>query len=103
LYGTTEQGGGEYNGGTIFRLNVGLGPFVALETTSGAVGAKVTILGTDLPGASSVTFNGTPATFTVNAIGSAITTTVPNGATTGTVQVVTPNGALQSNAVYRVR
>ncbi len=103
LYGTTDGGGGRYNGGTIFSLNEGLAPFVALQTSSGAVGAKVTILGTDLIGASSVTFNGTPATFTVNAIGSAITTTVPNGATTGTVQVVTPNGALQSNAVYRVR
>jgi hypothetical protein len=84
-------------------LSEGLGPFVSLQTSSGAVGAKVTILGTDLVGASSVTFNGTPATFTVNAIGSAITTTVPNVATTGTVQVVTPKGALQSNVAYRVK
>jgi uncharacterized repeat protein (TIGR03803 family) len=103
LYGATVQGGGPYSGGTIFLLNVDLGPFVALETTSGAVGAKVTILGTDLIGASSVTFNGTPATFTVNSTGSAITTTVPAGASTGTVQVVTPNGTLQSNVVYTVK
>jgi uncharacterized repeat protein (TIGR03803 family) len=104
LYGTTEEGGpGAYAGGAIFMLSVGLGPFVALQTTSGQVSAKVTLLGTDLTGATSVTFNGTPATFTVNAIGSAITATVPIGATTGTVQVVTPNGALQSNVAYRVK
>ena len=103
LYGTTDGGGGRYNGGTIFSLNEGLAPFVALQTSSGAVGAKVTILGTDLIGASSVTFNGTPATFTVNSTGSAITTTVPAGASTGTVQVVTPNGTLQSNVVYTVK
>jgi len=101
FYGTTEQGGA-HNGGEIFLLNMGLGPFVALQRSSGVVGAKVTILGTDLIGASSVTFNGTPATFTINAIGTAITATVPQGATTGTVQVVTPNGTLQSNVVYRV-
>jgi hypothetical protein len=63
----------------------------------------VSILGTDLTGASSVTFNGTPATFTVNTTGSAITSMVPIGATAGTVQVVTPNGTLNSNVVYRVR
>jgi uncharacterized repeat protein (TIGR03803 family) len=102
LYGTTVAGGTRYNGGVIFSLNLGLGPFVALQTTSGEVGAKVTILGTDLAGATSVTFNGTSATFTVNSTGSAITSTVPQGATTGTVQVVTPNGILNSNVVYRV-
>jgi uncharacterized repeat protein (TIGR03803 family) len=103
VYGATQQGGEEDNGGVIFMLNMGLSPFVALQTTSGEVGAKVSILGTDLTGASSVTFNDTPATFTVNSTGSAVTATVPQGATTGTVQVVTPNGTLQSNVVYRVR
>jgi uncharacterized repeat protein (TIGR03803 family) len=103
FYGTTAQGGSEANGGVIFALNTGLGPFVALERSSGAVGSRVTILGTDLTGASSVTFNGTTATFSVNANGSAITATVPQGATTGTVQVVTPSGVLNSNVVYRIR
>jgi uncharacterized repeat protein (TIGR03803 family) len=103
FYGTTPSGGSGNNSGVIFRLNIGLGPFVALERSSGAVRSKVTILGTDLTGASSVTFNGTAATFSVNAIGSAITATVPQGATTGTVQVVTPSGTLNSNVVYRIR
>jgi uncharacterized repeat protein (TIGR03803 family) len=102
LYGTTTKGGDRYNGGIIFSLNLGLGPFVALQTNSGEVGAKVTILGTDLVGASTVTFNGTAATFTINSTGTALTTTVPTGATTGTVQVVTPNGTLNSNVAYTV-
>jgi uncharacterized repeat protein (TIGR03803 family) len=102
LYGTTLQGGVR-DGGMIFSDNLGLGPFIALKTSFGEVGTKVILLGTDLTGASSVTFNGAPATFTVNSTGSAITTTVPTAATTGTVQVVTPNGALNSNVVYKVR
>ncbi len=68
----------------------------------GRTGASIGILGTDLTGATSVTFNGsTSATFTV-ASPSLITTTVPAGATTGTVQVVTPGGTLSSNAPFRV-
>jgi uncharacterized protein (TIGR03437 family) len=65
------------------------------------VGAAVKILGSDLIGATSVTFNGTAATFTVVSR-YLITTTVPAGATTGTVQVVTPNGTLSSNLPFRV-
>jgi uncharacterized protein (TIGR03437 family) len=65
------------------------------------VGARVKILGTNLTGATSVSFNGTPAVFKV-ASGSKITTTVPTGATTGTVQVVTPSGTLSSNVPFRV-
>jgi hypothetical protein len=41
------------------------------------------------------------ATFTVVS-GSEITTTVPVGATTGTVQVVTPSSTLSSNVPFRV-
>ena len=68
---------------------MGLGPFVETQPTSGKVGAAVKILGTNLTGATSVTFNGTAAVFTV-ILSSLITTTVPAGATTGTVQVTRP-------------
>jgi uncharacterized protein (TIGR03437 family) len=62
----------------------------------------VTILGTDLTGATRVTFNGTAATFSVVSP-SQISTTVPNGATTGIVHVVTPSATLSSNAPYTIQ
>jgi len=99
FYGTTE-GGGAANAGTVFSLSVGLGPFVETLRTYGTVGA-VEILGTDLTGATSVSFNGTAAAFTVVAP-SLITATVPVGASSGTVQVVTPSGTLSSNVPFRV-
>jgi uncharacterized repeat protein (TIGR03803 family) len=111
LYGTTEYGGANGpNGpcsnspgcGTVFSLSVGLGPFVKINPTSGAVGATVTILGNSLTGSTNVTFNGTASTFTVVSA-SEITTTVPAGATTGTVKVVTPGGTLSSNVPFTVR
>jgi uncharacterized repeat protein (TIGR03803 family) len=100
LYGTASEGGAN-NWGTVFSLSVGFGPFVEVLPTSGKVGAAVKILGTDLTGATSVTFNGTAATFTVRSR-YLITTTVPTGATTGTVQVVTPSGTLSSNVPFRM-
>jgi uncharacterized repeat protein (TIGR03803 family) len=100
LYGTTQAGGASGEG-TVFSLSVGLGPFVETQTTSGKVGAAVKILGTNLTGATSVTFSGTAAIFKVVS-GSLITTTVPVGATTGEVKVKTPRGSLKSNVVFRV-
>jgi uncharacterized repeat protein (TIGR03803 family) len=100
LYGTTVVGGERY--GTLFSLSVDLGPFVKTLTTSGKVGAAVKILGNDLTGATSVTFNGVAAEFKVNSA-SEITATVPAGATTGTVQVITPAGTLESNVPFEVK
>ena len=70
LYGTTPYGGNlsDCNGlgcGTVFSLSMGLGPFITTLPSSGKIGTAVKILGTDLKGASSVTFNGTAATFKV--------------------------------------
>src|SRR5260370_21572804 len=99
FYGTTRVGGSK-NDGTVFRLDMGLGPFVKTVPTAGKVGVKVKILGTSLTGATSVNFNGVAATFTVVSA-TEITTTVPTGATTGTVQVVTPGGTLLSNVAFQ--
>ena len=100
FYGTT-YGGGTHDDGTVFRLSVELGPFVKTLPTSAKVGKAVKILGTDLTGATSVSFNGTAAVFTVVS-SSLITTTVPAGATSGQVQVMTPSGTLSSNVPFRV-
>jgi len=74
---------------------------VETQLTSGRVGAAVKILGTDLTGATSVTFNGTAAVFKVVSA-SLITTTVPEGATTGKVEVKTPRSTLKNNVDFRV-
>jgi uncharacterized repeat protein (TIGR03803 family) len=102
FYGTTYYGGAS-DYGTVYSLSVGLGPFVETQPTSGPAGGTVKILGTDLTGATSVSFNGTAAVFTVDSH-SLIAATVPTGATTGTVQVVTPrSGTLSSNVPFTVR
>jgi hypothetical protein len=106
FYGTTEYGGANNNCylgcGTIFSLPVGLGPFVETQPTSGEVGKAIEILGTNLTGATSVTFNGTAAMFTVKSK-SEITTAVPAGATTGKVRVTFPHRTLTSNVPFRVK
>ena len=81
---------------------MGLGPFVETRPTSGKVGAAVTILGTNLKRATSVTFNGTTAMFTVVSK-SEIKTTVPVGASSGTVKVTTTTKTLKSNVAFLVR
>ncbi len=108
FYGTTEYGGVvcspnsvDVGCGTVFSLSVGLGAFVETQTTSGEVGASVKILGTNLKGATRVAFNGTPASFKLVS-GSEITATVPPGATTGKVRVVTPGGTLSSSVPFRI-
>jgi uncharacterized protein (TIGR03437 family) len=79
-----------------------LGPFVETQPTSGKVGAVVKILGTNLTGATGVTFNGIAALYTVVSP-TLIRTTVPTGASTGKVQVTIPGGTLLSNVAFRVR
>jgi uncharacterized repeat protein (TIGR03803 family) len=104
FYGTANYGGSnpDCSCGTVFSLSVGLGPFVETVPAYGPSGTAVMILGTDLTGATSVSFNGTAATFTV-ASATLITTTVPAGATTGPVTVVTPSsGTLTSNLPFTI-
>jgi hypothetical protein len=75
-----------------------------VETTppSGKVGAKVIILGNNLKGATRVAFNGADATITSDS-DTEITTTVPTGATTGEVEVMTAAGKkLESNVFFQV-
>jgi uncharacterized repeat protein (TIGR03803 family) len=111
FYGTTSYGGGsttcpyDFGCGTTFSLSVGLGPFVETVPASGNVGAAVRILGTDLKGATGVTFNGTAATFQIISK-SEIETSVPAGATAGPVRVTTKvkgiKNTLKSNVAFQV-
>jgi hypothetical protein len=106
LYGATFTGGipgscSSFGCGVVFSVSNNLQPFVETNVPSGKVGTSVTILGTNLTGATAVTFNQTPATYTVLS-SSQIRATVPSGATTGAVQVVTPSGTLASIMAFTV-
>jgi uncharacterized repeat protein (TIGR03803 family) len=105
FYGTASYGG--YTKfctegcGTVFSLDMGLGPFVAFVQGAGHVGQIGGILGQGFTGTTSVALNGTPASFTVVS-DTFIRATVPPGATTGFVTVVTASGTLTSNVPFRV-
>ncbi len=100
FYGEAQFWGANGDG-TLFSLSVGLKPFVKTVELLGKAGATIHILGTNLTGATGVSFNGAAAAFTVNSA-TLITATVPAGATTGFVTVTTPKGTLKSNTIFRV-
>jgi uncharacterized repeat protein (TIGR03803 family) len=104
LYGTTGEGGpgdSGYGYGTVYKISIGSSPMVKTVPTAGKVGKQVLILGNGLTGTSSVTFSSVPAAFTVES-DTYIKATVPKGATTGVVSVVTPAGTLNSNPQFVV-
>ena len=80
------------------------GPSItSFSPTTGPVGTSVVINGSNLTGATLVRFNGVSATpFTVNSTGTQITTTVPTGATSGLIQVVTSAGTATSATSFTV-
>lgn len=101
FYGSAEYGGA-YGYGAVYSLNMGLAPFITFVQHTGKVGHTAQILGQGLTGATSVTFNGVPATsFSVKS-DTYMTAVVPSGATTGTVTVTTPSGTLNGNRSFRI-
>lgn len=100
FYGTMEEGGAKGKG-VIFSLDVGLSPFVSIEPPFGKVGTVVSILGNGLTGTTGVSFNGATSAFRIVS-DTLISATVPAGATSGTVTVTAPGGALPSNLAFRI-
>ncbi len=100
FYGSSSQAG-PYNSGTLFSLDLGLGPFVTFVRAAGKVGQTGGILGQGFTGTTSVSLSGIPASFTVVS-DTYIKATVPAGATTGYVTVTTPSGVLTSNVPFHV-
>src|SRR5262249_58762847 len=90
--------GGTATSATSFTIHPAITSFTP---TSGPVGTTVVITGTRLPGASSVTFNGVAASYTVNS-STQITATVPSGATTGKIKVNTGGGSGTSATNFTV-
>jgi len=106
FYGTTASGGNslppcEGRCGTIYSLDVGLGPFVTFVQPFGKIGETGGVLGQGFTGTTSVMLNGVSANFAVVS-DTFIKATVPEGATTGYVTVTTPGGKLTSNVPFHV-
>jgi len=77
----------------VFRV---IPAITGIAPPNGPVGTPVTITGTGLTQASRVTFGGTKATtFTVNSA-TQVTATVPSGAKTGGIGILTPGGLASS-------
>ena len=106
LYGTAV-GEGTYQLGTIFSLDLGLPPpkphIGLFEPASEAVGKWVLLWGSNLLGATAVSFNGTPATKFAVASSQGVFAEVPSGATSGPITITTPNGASTSKQSFTVQ
>jgi uncharacterized repeat protein (TIGR03803 family) len=109
IYGTTRYGGTgtdptcNANCGLFFSLDAGLSPYAALSPFAGARGSRITILGQGFTRASSVTFGGATASFTIVS-DTCIVATVPTFANSGRVTVIFGRiGNLASNRNFIVR
>jgi uncharacterized repeat protein (TIGR03803 family) len=107
LYGFTIHGGdtnvcGGDGCGVFYSLDLGLGEFVTLGSTSGKEGTKVGILGQGFTSATTVSFGGTKATTVTRSGSTYLTATVPTGALTGSVTVTTGSTTLTSAQTFSV-
>jgi len=94
----TTPGNGSIVTTTRFTITPAITSFAP---TLGAVGSGVTISGTNFTGATAVSFGGRAASFTVSNSGT-ITTTVPFGASTDPITVITLDGTATSAASFTV-
>lgn len=95
---TVTTAGGTGSSATAFTVRPSISGF---SPASGPVGSAVTISGSGLAGATSVTFNGVSASFTATS-STSISTTVPATATSGAITVVTPAGSATSATSFVV-
>ncbi|MGA2593363.1 MAG: choice-of-anchor tandem repeat GloVer-containing protein [Bryobacteraceae bacterium] len=105
LYGVTE-GGGTYQGGTIWVLDAGLPPpkprIESVIPQAGAVDQRVLLWGKSLLGATAVSFNGTAAGHFAVASSQGVWAWVPSGATTGPITITTPNGSFTTTQSFTI-
>jgi len=96
-------GSGEDGGSVVYSINTGLGPLLLTVPLAAEVGTSVRILGSNLTGATAVSFNGTSQPEFTVVSASEITTTVPEGATSGKIEVTTAGGTVVStSAVFEI-
>ena len=89
---------------TNFTVTTTGAPTIAsFNPTSGPVGTSVRITGTNLTGATAVSFDNVNAQgFSVNGAGTRVTVAVPTGATTGPIRATTPSGTATSSTNFTV-
>ncbi len=92
----------DVNSGAISIIGPGTPLIVSFSPSAGVVGKSVTLTGSGFTGTTAVSFNGTPAAFTV-ASDTSIQTTVPDGATTGRISVMTPGGSASTQRLFHVK
>ena len=100
LYGTTAVGGSAGKG-AFYTWDLKLEPFVRFLPASAYVGSKVHILGQGFYGATDVSFNEVPSSFSV-IYDTYLVATVPGGATTGYITVTMSTGTLTSDRQFTV-
>lgn len=93
-----------YNvGGLSVRLNQLAPPTItSFSPSSGLVGTTVTVAGTDLTGATAVTLNGQAVLSYAVLSSTALTFSVPPGATSGPISITTPRGTATSTTSFTV-
>ena len=103
--GCGRDGQGNQAFGTVWVLDAGLKPpaaaIAAFPPSSGKVGSRVTIRGSNFIGTTAVAFNGVSASFRVLDT-KFLSATVPSGATTGPVTVTNAGGAATSKKQFTV-
>jgi hypothetical protein len=95
---TVATPGGTATSPSPFTVDASPTPTITgFSPSHGPVGTTVVITGTHFIGTTAVAFHGTTATYHVDS-DTQITTTVPTGATTGTITVTTPGGTATSSS-----
>jgi hypothetical protein len=87
--------------GVLFVVTASPPTISSFTPSSGPVGTSVDIHGANFTGASSVTFNGAAATYTVNS-DSEVHASVPSGASSGLIGITTSGGTGASSASFTV-
>jgi hypothetical protein len=95
LISVTTTDGSDTNA-NVFYLPASITSFTP---TNSAPGTRITITGQNFIGATSVTFNGTPASFSLTN-NTTIGATVPANVTTGPIAITTPAGTMTSSSWF---
>lgn len=101
-FGAGSTFAGSNSGPISLTINSAPSAITTFAPVSGAPGSLVAIKGTGLTAVSAVAFNSTPASSFSILSDTSMTATVPQGASTGPIQITTAGGVIASAAVFTV-